>query len=404
LKLGDFGIAKQLSCTAACARTQIGTPYYLSPELCQEKPYSWSSDIWAMGCILYELCMLKVPFDASNISGLVQKICRGPTPVISGYSDFVKGLCTEMLSRSPGGRPSAESVLQRPRMQAIVKQLLDEAQQAQAEGNATGGSGDIDSVDERKSSEAAMQAPFAEAKGAYISFAGNYKKNDLVDYHSATHKDWLPATVTNVDSERRIVIDLKPNTWLSCEQQGQSVRPRKSTAQPVGFAGVATPLRHRSPSVGAQIGSGRGGTPGRGRDRSPTPINVGNAPAREFTPSHVRENSPSHRHGAVGYQAGGNGNRAPSPSLLRNRQPSLERLAREARSRIDSRFERLETDSRSGAGSRGSTPSRASPRGANGPPPFGHHREPPPGMPRVPGSPLHRNSPAISAGMAIAGV
>lgn len=38
---------------------RIGTPYYLSPEICQEKPYAWSSDIWAMGCILYELCALK---------------------------------------------------------------------------------------------------------------------------------------------------------------------------------------------------------------------------------------------------------------------------------------------------------------------------------------------------------
>lgn len=39
---------------------RIGTPYYLSPEVCQEKPYAWPSDIWAMGCILYELCALKV--------------------------------------------------------------------------------------------------------------------------------------------------------------------------------------------------------------------------------------------------------------------------------------------------------------------------------------------------------
>merc|ERR1719271_1786755 len=115
LKMGDFGIAKVLSCTAACARTQIGTPYYLSPEVCQEKPYTWPSDIWAMGCIFFELCERKVPFDAANISGLVQKICRGPTPIIqASYTDFVKNLCTEMLSRNPNGRPSAESVLQRP--------------------------------------------------------------------------------------------------------------------------------------------------------------------------------------------------------------------------------------------------------------------------------------------------
>merc|ERR1719181_2156922 len=67
LKVGDFGIAKVLSCTIAHAKTHIGTPYYLSPEVCQEKPYAWASDVWAMGCILYELIVHKVPFDAPNM-------------------------------------------------------------------------------------------------------------------------------------------------------------------------------------------------------------------------------------------------------------------------------------------------------------------------------------------------
>jgi len=137
LKLGDFGIAKVLSSTAACARTQIGTPYYLSPEVCQEKPYTWPSDIWAMGCILYELCTLKVPFDAPNISTLVQKICRGPLPTIPNtFSDFTRELCSQMLSRSPTSRPTAEEVLQRPRIQGFVKQMLEKAQ-AQQEPPAT---------------------------------------------------------------------------------------------------------------------------------------------------------------------------------------------------------------------------------------------------------------------------
>ncbi|CAE7439531.1 Nek1 [Symbiodinium natans] len=114
LKMGDFGIAKVLSSTMACARTQLFPRYYLSPEVCQEKPYTWPSDIWAMGCILYELCALKaaafrqvprglesveaalccqVPFDAPNISALVQRICRGPTPTLPTSSEFLRQLC-----------------------------------------------------------------------------------------------------------------------------------------------------------------------------------------------------------------------------------------------------------------------------------------------------------------------
>merc|ERR1719337_545830 len=80
IKMGDFGIAKVLECTAACAQTQIGTPYYLSPEICQGRPYAWGSDIWAMGCILYELCAKRVPFDAQDLKSLIQRITKGPSP------------------------------------------------------------------------------------------------------------------------------------------------------------------------------------------------------------------------------------------------------------------------------------------------------------------------------------
>lgn len=126
LKIGDFGIAKALSSTMACARTQIGTPYYLSPEVCEQRPYAWASDIWAMGIVFFELCERRVPFDAPNITGLVRKICRDPAPPIgNGYSDFVKSLCAEMLGKNPRIRPSPENVLARPRIKDVVRKMLE---------------------------------------------------------------------------------------------------------------------------------------------------------------------------------------------------------------------------------------------------------------------------------------
>jgi NIMA (never in mitosis gene a)-related kinase 1/4/5 len=56
VKIGDLGVAKMLSETSNMAQTVVGTPYYLSPELCEEKPYNNKSDIWSLGCVLYELC------------------------------------------------------------------------------------------------------------------------------------------------------------------------------------------------------------------------------------------------------------------------------------------------------------------------------------------------------------
>lgn len=195
LKMGDFGIAKVLSCTLACARTQIGTPYYLSPEVCDEEPYAWPSDIWAMGCILFELCALKVPFEGPNIHRLVQKILMGTVPLLPGsYSEFLRRLCSEMLDRVPSRRPSADDILKRSQVQNVVKQLLDEA----------------------------ISPEKAEPSSKVI-----FKLGDSVEYHSSTHNDWLPATVLKDDEKGRIVIDLKPNTWMSPEEQAQKIRCRK---------------------------------------------------------------------------------------------------------------------------------------------------------------------------------
>jgi NIMA (never in mitosis gene a)-related kinase len=77
IKLGDFGISKVLENSVSSAKTVVGTPYYLSPEACENQPYNSKSDIWALGCVLYELCTLKHAFDANNLLGIVYKIVKG---------------------------------------------------------------------------------------------------------------------------------------------------------------------------------------------------------------------------------------------------------------------------------------------------------------------------------------
>ncbi|XP_077014271.1 serine/threonine-protein kinase Nek3 isoform X5 [Tamandua tetradactyla] len=61
VKLGDFGSARLLSNPMAFACTYVGTPYYVPPEIWENMPYNNKSDIWSLGCILYELCTLKHP-------------------------------------------------------------------------------------------------------------------------------------------------------------------------------------------------------------------------------------------------------------------------------------------------------------------------------------------------------
>merc|ERR1719261_1664963 len=105
LKMGDFGIAKVLECTAAVAQTQVGTPYYLCPEICKGKPYSFGSDIWAMGVILHELCALRVPFDGHDLKSLIQRITKAPTPELPNqYSRSVQDILNKLLNKASTDR------------------------------------------------------------------------------------------------------------------------------------------------------------------------------------------------------------------------------------------------------------------------------------------------------------
>ncbi|XP_077964889.1 serine/threonine-protein kinase Nek1 isoform X1 [Gasterosteus aculeatus] len=125
VQLGDFGIARVLNSTVELARTCIGTPYYLSPEICENKPYNNKSDIWALGCVLYEMCTLKHAFEAGNMKNLVLKIIRGSYPPVSvHYSQELRSLLAALFKRSPRERPSVSGVLDKPFLTCRIQRFL----------------------------------------------------------------------------------------------------------------------------------------------------------------------------------------------------------------------------------------------------------------------------------------
>jgi NIMA (never in mitosis gene a)-related kinase len=113
VKIGDLGVAKLLETSTAFAQTIVGTPYYLSPELCADQPYRDRSDCWALGIILYECCTLSRPFTAGNQCALIMKIIQAAVepPPETHASGELSSLVLWLLQKDWRQRPSVKEVL-----------------------------------------------------------------------------------------------------------------------------------------------------------------------------------------------------------------------------------------------------------------------------------------------------
>ena len=112
VKIGDFGIAKILNSTSSYAHTFIGTPYYISPELCKDQPYNDKSDVWSLGCVLYELCTLNHPFEGGTQVEIYEKIMTQKFKAISpDYSLELRKMVDLLLEKDEKKRPKMKDIL-----------------------------------------------------------------------------------------------------------------------------------------------------------------------------------------------------------------------------------------------------------------------------------------------------
>lgn len=127
VKLGDFGLSKVME-SHDFASTYVGTPFYMSPEICAAEKYTLKSDIWSLGCIIYELCTREPPFNAKTHFQLVQKIKEGKiAPLPAVYSSELFAVIKDCLRVNPDRRPDTATLLNLPvvRLMRKEKEVVD---------------------------------------------------------------------------------------------------------------------------------------------------------------------------------------------------------------------------------------------------------------------------------------
>lgn len=109
-KLGDLNVSKVAK--EGMLYTQTGTPYYASPEVWKDLPYDSKSDIWSLGCVIYEMCALVPPFRAENMDGLYKRVLKGQhSRIPKMYSDELNHVIKKLLNVNAQGRPTCHQIL-----------------------------------------------------------------------------------------------------------------------------------------------------------------------------------------------------------------------------------------------------------------------------------------------------
>ena len=121
-KIGDMNVSKVVK--EKVLMTQTGTPYYASPEVWNDKPYSYKSDLWSIGCVIYELCALRPPFKGKDLDELYVNVCKGKVERIKKiYSDNLWKMILMLLQVDVNKRVNCDQFLNHPMIVQKIKEM-----------------------------------------------------------------------------------------------------------------------------------------------------------------------------------------------------------------------------------------------------------------------------------------
>ncbi|KAI9701294.1 MAG: G2-specific serine/threonine protein kinase [Candelina mexicana] len=189
VKLGDFGLSKIMQ-SHDFASTYVGTPYYMSPEICAAERYTLHSDIWSLGCIIYELCTNEPPFNARSHFELVSKIKVGKfNPLPSCYSQDLQKVISDCLRVNPNTRPETATLLNLP----AVKLMRKEREVVE-----------LGQLLRTREEQALQKCSEADAKVARLRVEEERRRGDI---EAAIRREWEVKARLEID--RRVQIELE---------------------------------------------------------------------------------------------------------------------------------------------------------------------------------------------------
>jgi NIMA (never in mitosis gene a)-related kinase 2 len=189
VKLGDFGLSKMIQ-SHDFASTYVGTPFYMSPEICAAERYTLKSDIWSLGCVIYELCAKEPPFNAKTHFHLVQKIKEGKVATIPRvYSAELMAVIKDCLRVNPDMRPDTASLLNLP-----VVRLMRMQREA------------VDLKTKLEAKETALEVKMKEVKTKLASFEAE-KALTRQEIDSSLRREWEVKARLEIDRLVKIELD-----------------------------------------------------------------------------------------------------------------------------------------------------------------------------------------------------
>ena len=222
-KLGDLNVSKVAR--KGLGYTQTGTPYYASPEVWEEKPYDNKSDVWSLGCVIYEMITFRPPFQAKSMEDLYKKVMRGIYPKIpSKFSEDLSDALKLMIQVEPGARPTCDELLKMPMIVQRIEFFNENKDlENDEQNNSTNKKFELlkTIIVPNKLENLGKSLP----KPNYNTEANN---QSFQNNNSNIHKQYGSLTISNTDLLPNIKKDKIPNIYKNNWKKSQSIRNEES--------------------------------------------------------------------------------------------------------------------------------------------------------------------------------